>query len=1694
MENKVGIGSSDPVYTLDVIGTDAMRIPVGDKGERPGAATNGLIRYNTDDNQFEGYGNNAWGSLGGVSTPEGYTRIDSDNANGLEFYTGTSSANERMTILADGKVGIGTDNPKSALQIDAAIFAMGSTAPTKGIHLGMNSNAAIINLTANGTDYSTIQFSNNANANYRGRINYHHSQNQMQFWVGHNTEALRLESDGHVKINNNLTVTGNFTVDGTTTTVNSTTVTIDDPIFTLGGDTAPGSNDSKDRGIEFRYYDGTARLGFMGYDNSTGKFTMLTAATNSSEIFSGTKATLVANLEGTADAWSSSRTLTLAGDVTGSVSINGSADVTLTTTVAANSVALGTDTTGNYIKKGATSGSGISGSVDSEGGTFTVTSNATNSNTGSTIVLRDSNGNFAAGTITANTFDGALSGNAATVTNGVYLNTNQTLTNKTLTSPILTNPALGTPASGVLTNCTGTATGLTAGTVTVTAEDTSPADRYLLFVDGTGKQSIKRDSQLYYSPDVNRLTVGELAGTIQTAAQPNITSVGVLTALEVSGNLNANVSGNVTGTAATVTGAAQTAITSVGTLTGLTINGHLLFSLTSAQIKWKNNQGVKLDLFGNSASTNMYTIGMQTNTMYFRTYKNFAFYKGGSHNDSELNTGSGTAMMVIKDGNVGIGTPSPGAKLDVVGNIRANAVSEAKLIIENTDVQLSENQRIGSLQFKQNDTSSTGTGKIGEIRMESIKHLPSGTYYGESAKMIFSVGERANDNANIDAMTIDRTGNVGIGTPSPGSYKLRVEGTLYALNQINSGEALNAPTYYLGEYIRHVGDTNTRFGFPADYTIAFYTNNAERLRIDSAGKVGIGVTPNAHKFEVSGTIYASGQIQSANSFRAPTYNVDDYIKHTSDNNTKFGFPGDNIISFSTDNNGEVMRVHSNGNVGIGTNNPSAKLQISDGAGGSEPSQFLLKVTARGDVDHWTGIGLGDYYDVIKSGIIHQRKDGYGRGTLHFCTADTNNNTDITVSDSKMCIDKTGNVGIGTDSPGAKLEVTNTSEGTKSISFYSAALNTWTEADMDNVITDTWPTNDNSVRYTNANSFVPLINKHVLNYSSNHTNGFPYQTAASNNSNYCRIYTIDMKALADVTYYGISRSYTNYANAHWGERLVTQIIDLQTGDYYVTAHGYSTNVNSSSVESDEPSSITQGITLTTGKHYRIYWIIYFDNYQYYSGSGWGFGWQTDPVPTFTGTGNGYDGNDFKSIKSENGNNLTPAVNITSWNTSIDTNNKILFYKRGTLDNILFKDTILTSSLGMLLGGTGTASPNNLLDVNGGVVIGSSYVSKFKEASENGLLVEGNVGIGTSSPTDILTIKGGAGKAISFQASNETERVRIGITNSSERGFIGIYNSSGTKTIKLHGEGDFTWFKSGNVGIGTTSPTAPLDIETVVSASANKSGWWDGNDGAWYGNDNPPSGYDLQVNSNASFGDVDADDPAVNYSIHCVGGIYMEGNSIILITSDRRIKKNIVDISSNSCLKTLRNIPIREYEYVDKKLRGPGKTIGFIAQEIHEKFPMAVTKKDGCIPNEYRRLNNYKWSEISDKSGNTLYKLTINDLVETIDFQKYRFYVTDEDLNSLRENEIMLEKVSLKDEPKSFIFKKKWNHIFLWGKYVADFHTVDKQKLFALNFSATQEIDKIQQAEKTKLAAAEAKIASLETQLAQVLARLDALENN
>ena len=269
---------------------------------------------------------------------------------------------------------------------------------------------------------------------------------------------------GTVNLNDNLTVAGNLTVQGTTTAVDSTVSTIVDPIISIGGaigGTNPSTDDNKDRGIEFKYFSGTAKTGFFGFDDSTGFFTFIPDGTNSSEVFSGTTGVIDATrITGSASSWTTARTLSLGGDLSGSVTFDGTGNTTLTATIAANSVALGTDTTGNYVADVQASGSGISiiGSVG-EGVTLTVNSNATATNTASTLVFRDSSGNFSAGTITATTF----SGNATTATTAGSAGTSVTA------GSAGTSVTAGSAGTSVSAGTAGTATNAGSAGTSVTA-------------------------------------------------------------------------------------------------------------------------------------------------------------------------------------------------------------------------------------------------------------------------------------------------------------------------------------------------------------------------------------------------------------------------------------------------------------------------------------------------------------------------------------------------------------------------------------------------------------------------------------------------------------------------------------------------------------------------------------------------------------------------------------------------------------------------------------------------------------------------------------------------------------------------------------------------------------------------------------------------------------------------------------------------------------------------------------------------------------------------------------------------------------------------------------------------------------------------------------------------------------------------
>ena len=74
-----------------------------------------------------------------------------------------------------------------------------------------------------------------------------------------------------------------------------------------------------------------------------------------------------------------------------------------------------------------------------------------------------------------------------------------------------------------------------------------------------------------------------------------------------------------------------------------------------------------------------------------------------------------------------------------------------------------------------------------------------------------------------------------------------------------------------------------------------------------------------------------------------------------------------------------------------------------------------------------------------------------------------------------------------------------------------------------------------------------------------------------------------------------------------------------------------------------------------------------------------------------------------------------------------------------------------------------------------------------------------------------------------------------------------------------------------------------------------------------------------------------------------------------------------------------------------------------------------------------------------------------------------------------------------------FEKQWKYVFCYGYEVDDFHAVDEQKIFCLDHSAIQELDRQQQADKQEIAALKQQNETLQQQLADIMERLTALEN-
>mgnify|MGYP000244438395 CR=1 FL=1 len=428
-------------------------------------------------------------------------------------------------------------------------------------------------------------------------------------------------------------------------------------------------------------------------------------------------------------------------------------------------------------------------------------------------------------------------------------------------------------------------------------------------------------------------------------------------------------------------------------------------------------------------------------------------------------TGVGIAMVLTDTGNVGIGTTSPGAKLDV-------ASGDIRLATNATYIKITDNNGAPNRVLGINSSNTTYIGPIDSYQ-------GGGIVYGASANVQY----HGFYGGGSEKVRITSSGNVGIGTTTPGT-KLVIQGTndaagagvveikttgtklkiggnttyswiqsyeskpLY-INQLGNNVILNLGGGRVGigtdspRTKLHVtgltGDDDPALGFSTapffvsntsnsyGLNIGVDTNGASWLQSQSntssiayklllnplGGNVGIGTTSPNTALEVDGAISTttSDYVQGSTGSRL-------LIETSGSGNTHSYIQAQN--SGGTSSNEDLALQLYGGNVGIGTSSPGSKLHVSSGSGANGDCVLLIEADTDNAVE-------------TSNAILRLSQDGGGVTGALSLTA----NNEMTLyneyagklflgvgNSAKMTIDTNGNVGIGTTSPtSAKLQIT-----------------------------------------------------------------------------------------------------------------------------------------------------------------------------------------------------------------------------------------------------------------------------------------------------------------------------------------------------------------------------------------------------------------------------------------------------------------------------------------------------------------------------------------------------------------------------------------------------------------------------------------------------------------------------------------------
>jgi hypothetical protein len=318
----------------------------------------------------------------------------------------------------------------------------------------------------------------------------------------------------------------------------------------------------------------------------------------------------------------------------------------------------------------------------------------------------------------------------------------------------------------------------------------------------------------------------------------------------------------------------------------------------------------------------------------------------------------------------------------------------------------------------------------------------------------------------------------------------------------------------------------------------------------------------------------------------------------------------------------------------------------------------------------------------------------------------------------------------------------------------------------------------------------------------------------------------------------------------------------------------------------------------------------------------------------------------------------------------------------------------------------------------------------------LTATGNLGIGTGTPGPKLDVNGGikaAAGVLSGPAGSLGNGYSFGNGGDTDGGMFSP--TDGTLTWYTNNAEKLRLTSDGRLGIGTSGPSAPLHVATTASLSYTT---------------------DARMIHNGAYDNNNA----VTASVAIVADGVVRGSEYHVV-SDKRIK-NVIGVSdSNNDLATLMKIEITDYKFKDVLDKGNRSQKKVLAQQVEQVYPTATNKGTDTVPDIYQ-LAKIKdgWIELATdlKKGERvkIIDAKVKMIVEVLEARPERF------------------RVDLPEEATST------EEIFVFGREVKDFMSVDYDALAMLNISATQELNR--------------KILKLEEELAEKNKTISAMEES